>query len=112
MVDDIEEKAYQPFLINKALSYHQDAVFLVNEMNVRHGSDNRLQYLFFINTLRKRKRFSKWQKPYESKKLDTIKTYYGVSTQKAKEYLELLTDKQYNDLKDSMKTGGKNNGRR
>lgn len=112
MVDDIEEKAYQPFLINKALSYHQDAVFLVNEMNVRHGSDNRLQYLFFINTLRKRKRFSKWQKPYESKKLDAIKEYFGVSTQKAKEYLELLTDKQYVDLKDSMKTGGKDNGRR
>ena len=95
MVDDIEEKAYQPFLINKALSYHQDSVFLVNEMNIRHGTDNRLQYLFFINTLRKRKRFSKWHKPYESKKLDTVKNAFGISTQRAKEYLELLNDKQY-----------------
>ena len=59
MVDDIEEKAYQPFLINKALSYHQDSVFLTNEMNIRHGVDNRLQYVFFLNTLRKRQRFSK-----------------------------------------------------
>ena len=79
-------------------------------MNVRHSSDNRLQYLFFLNTIRKRKRFSKWHKPYESKKLDTVKESFGVSTQKAKEYLELLNDKQYRELKDSMKIGGKNNG--
>ena len=110
MVDDIEEKAYQPFLINKALSYPQDAVFLVNEMNTRHSTEGRLQYLFFINTLRKRQRFSKWHKPYESKKLDTVKNAFGVSSQRAKEYLELLNDKQYRDLKDSMKIGGKNNG--
>ena len=94
MVDDIEEKAYQPFLINKALSYHQDAVFLVNEMNIRHSSDSRLQYLFFINTLRKRQRFSKWHKPYESKKLETVKNAFNVSSQRAKEYLELLSEKQ------------------
>ena len=73
MVDEVEEKAYQPFLINKALSYHQDSVFLTNEMNVRHGVDNRLQYLFFLNTLRKRQRFSQWSKPYISKKIDTVK---------------------------------------
>ena len=110
MVDEVEEKAYQPFLVNKALSYHQDSVFLVNEMNIRHSTDNRLQYLFFINTLRKRQRFSKWHKPYESKKLDTVKNYFGVSSKVAKEYLELLNEKQYRELKESMKLGGKNNG--
>ena len=110
MVDDIEEKAYQPFLINKSLSYHQDSVFLTNEMNVRHGVDNRLQYMFFLNTLRKRQRFSQWQKPYISKKLDTIKEYYQISTREAKDYVELLSDKQLRDLKNRMKTGGKDNG--
>ena len=110
MVDEVEEKAYQPFLVNKALSYHQDSVFLVNEMNIRHSTDNRLQYLFFINTLRKRQRFSKWHKPYESKKLDTIKEYYQISTKEAKDYVELLSDKQLRELKNRMKTGGKDNG--
>ena len=110
MVDEVEEKAYQPFLINKALSYHQDAIMLINEMNVHHSLESRLQYSFLINTLRKRNRFSKWQKPYESKKLDTVKAYLGVSTKVAKEYLELLNDKQYRDLKDNMKLGGKDNG--
>ena len=109
MVDEVEEKSYQPFLINKALSYHQDSVFLTNEMNVRHGVDNRLQYVFFLNTLRKRQRFSQWSKPYLSKKLDTIKDYYKVSTLKAKEYMEVLSDKEVRELKNRRKTGGQNN---
>ena len=57
MPDEIAEKSYQPFLVNRALSYHQDAIMFVNEMNCKHGVDNRLQYSFFISTLRKRNRF-------------------------------------------------------
>ena len=109
MVDDIEEKSYQSFLINKSLSYHQDSVFFTNEMNCRHGLDHRLQYVFLLNTLRKRQRFSQWSKPYLSKKLDTIKDYYKVSTLKAKEYMEVLSDKEVRELKNRMKTGGQNN---
>jgi hypothetical protein len=109
MVDNVEEKAYAPFLINKSLSYHQDSLFFTNEMNCRHGLDHRLQYLFLLNTLRKRQRFSQWSKPYVSKKLDTIKDYYQISTLKAKEYMEVLSDKEVRELKKRMKTGGQNN---
>jgi hypothetical protein len=110
MVDDIEEKAYQPFLINKSLSYHQDSVFFTNEMNCRHGLDNRLQYVFFLNTLRKRQRFSKWAKPYVSKKLTVVKDYYQMSTREAKELFTLLSDKEIRELKNRMNIGGNNNG--
>jgi hypothetical protein len=110
MVDDIEEKAYQPFLINKALSYHQDSVFFANEMNVRGSMDNRLQYLFYLNTLRKRQRFSSWVKPYISKKLDVIKKYYQISTREAKEYVNLLSDKHLRELRNRMKIGGRIDG--
>jgi hypothetical protein len=109
MVDEIEEKAYAPFLTNKALSYHQDSVFFSNEMNIRHGTENRLQYLFFLNTLRKRQRFSKWQKPYTSKKLDVIKQYYDISTKEAKDYMSILSDSDVRNMKKRMKTGGKDN---
>lgn len=108
MVDEVEEKSYVPFLINKSLSYHQDSVFFSNEMNIRHGLDNRLQYLFFLNTLRKRQRFSSWEKPYVSIKLDTIKNYYQVSTSKAQEYMTMLTDKEVRELKNRMDIGGHN----
>ena len=110
MVDDIEEKAYQPFLINKALSYHQDSVFFANEMNWRTHVDNRLQYLFFLNTLRKRQRFSTWSKPYISKKLDVIKKYYQISQKEAKEYVNLLSDKHLRELRNRMKIGGRIDG--
>ena len=109
MVDAVEENAYAPFLINKSLSYHQDSLFMTNEMNNRSHLDNRLQYVFLLNTLRKRQRFSKWEKPYISKKLDTIKQYYKISTIKAKEYMVVLSDKQVRELKNRMKTGGQNN---
>tara|TARA_Y100000389_G_scaffold11938_1_gene10867 strand:+ start:407 stop:799 length:393 start_codon:yes stop_codon:yes gene_type:complete len=109
MFDEIEEKSYAPFLTNKALSYHQDSVFFSNEMNIRHGTENRLQYLFFLNTLRKRQRFSKWQKPYTSKKLDVIKQYYEISTKEAKDYMSVLSDSDVRNMKKRMKTGGKDN---
>ena len=109
MVDDIEEKSYQPFLINKSLSYHEDCIFLTNEMNTRHSTESRLQYVFFLNTLRRRQRFSKWSKPYVSKKLDVIKQYYQISQREAKDYASLLSDKQYRELKNRMHLGGKNN---
>ena len=110
MVDEVEEKSYQPFLANKALSYHQDSILLTNEMNCHHGLDNRLQYLFFLNTLRKRNRFSKWEKPYISKKIDTVKEYYQISTKEAKDYVNLLSDKQLRELKKRMNKGGSDNG--
>jgi hypothetical protein len=109
MVDAVEENAYAPFLINKSLSYHQDSLFMTNEMNNRSHLDNRLQYVFLLNTLRKRQRFSKWDKPYLSKKIETIKSYYKISTLKAKEYMEVLSDKQVRELKNRMKTGGHDN---
>ena len=110
MVDEIEEKSYAPFLVNKALSYHQDSILLTNEMNCKHGLDNRLQYVFFLNTLRKRNRFSKWEKPYVSKKIDTVKDYYQISTKEAKDYVNLLSDSQLRELKKRMNKGGSDNG--
>lgn len=78
-------------------------------MNIRHGSENRLQYLFFLNTLRKRQRFSQWSKPYVSKKLDVIKEYYQISNKQAKDYMAILSDSDVRNLKKRMKTGGKDN---
>ena len=63
MIDDLSEKQYNSFMINRGLSYFQDTVLMANEMNVNHHIDNRLQFRFFINIIRPRKRFSKWFKP-------------------------------------------------
>ena len=107
MVDDIAEKAYNPFMINRQLSYFPDTVLAANEMNRHHHVDNRLQFDFFINIIRKRKRFSKWFKPEQISDLETVKEYYGYSNEKARQVLTLLSTEQMNELKNKVAKGGR-----
>ena len=107
MVDDIAEKAYNPFMINRQLSYFPDTVLAANEMNRHHHVDNRLQFDFFINIIRKRKRFSKWFKPEQISDLETVKEYYGYSNEKARQVLTLLSTDQINELKTKVVKGGR-----
>ena len=91
MVDDITEKEYNPFMVNRGLSYFHDTVLMANEMNQNAHLDNRLQFDFFINIVRKKKRFSKWFKPEIVSDVEVVKEYYGYSNQKARQVLTLLT---------------------
>ena len=111
MPDTLAEKAYNPFITNKALSYHQDAVLFANEMNSRYHLDHRLQFQFLINTLRQRKRFSRWEKSEKFKDLDVVKEYYVCSSKRAEEYLSLLDDDSILKLNENMSKGGINHGR-
>ena len=107
MPDDITEKAYPAFMVNRALSYFNDTVLYANEMNVNHHIDNKLQYHFLINIIRKKKRFSKWLKPREVDNLELIKEYYGYSNEKAKSVLRLFNNEQIEILKQGIYKGGK-----
>lgn len=107
IVDDISEKAYNPFMINRSLSYHYDTVLLANEMNQRAFLDKKLQNDFLINTVRKKKRFSKWIKPTSSDDLEVVKEYYGYSNEKARQVLPLLNSDQMGQLKQRIFKGGK-----
>ena len=107
MVDDITEKAYIPYMVNRQLSYFPDTVLAANEMNRNHHIDNRLQFDFFINIIRKRKRFSKWFKPEQISDLDAVKIYYGYSNEKARQIITLLSTEQINELKHKVAKGGR-----
>lgn len=107
MVDDIAEKQYNAFMVNRSLSYFPETVLLANEMNRRHHTDNRLQFQFLINTIRKGKRFSKWVKPEEADSLEVIKEYYGYSNEKAKSVLPLLSYDQVETIKRRIYKGGR-----
>lgn len=107
IVDDISEKAYNSFMINRSLSYHYDTVLLANEMNLRSHLDNKLKNDFLINTVRKKKRFAKWKKPESSDDLEVIKEYYGYSNEKARQVLPLLNNDQMGQLKQRIFKGGK-----
>jgi|TARA_B110000503_G_scaffold131889_1_gene207152 hypothetical protein len=107
MVDDLSEKAYNGFMVNRGLSYFADTILLANEMNIHHQIDSRLQFDFLINTVRNRKRFSKWLKADDSEALQTVKEYYGYSNEKARQALTLLTESQVSELNKRIYKGGK-----
>ena len=107
IVDEITEKEYQPFLINRALSQHKDCVLFANEMNRRHHLDKKMQFDFLLNTVRSKKRpFAKWAKAEKNDDLECIKKVYGLSDSKAREALRLLSDEQIQELKEKTDTGG------
>lgn len=107
MVDDITEKQYNPFMVNRSLSYFNDTVLMANEMNTNHHLDSRLQFDFLINIVRKRKRFSKWFKPESESDVEVVKEYYGYSNEKAYQALTLLTKDQIDELKKKVNKGGR-----
>jgi len=107
MIDDIAEKAYSSYMVNRQLSYFPDTILAANEMNRNHHIDNRLQFDFFINIIRKRKRFSKWYKPETISDLEAVKKYYGYSNEKARQVLTLLSTENIDELKNKVAKGGR-----
>ena len=107
IVDEITEKEYQPFLVNRTLSYHKDCVMYANEMNINHFLDNDIQYIFLLNSLRPKKRFSPWLRADKLKDLEVVKQYYGYSNEKAKTALGMLSKDQLDYIKSRLNVGGK-----
>lgn len=111
--DDLTEddentiKSYPPFIINKCLSGHLDTVLFANEMNRYHFLDKDMQYKFYLNILRKRKRFSPWIRKDKDSDLDIVKSYYGYSNEKARQVMRILSTEQINYMKQRLDIGGK-----
>jgi len=107
IVDELTEKSYAPFLVNRSLSYHKDCVLYANEMNRLHHLDKKLQNDFLLNIVRSQKRpFAKWVKAQKSDDLMAVKLYFGFSDSKAREALKLLDNAQIMEIKDKLSTGG------
>lgn len=104
--DSYLSKEYPPFIINKCLSGHMDCIMQANEMNKYHFLDKDLQYNFYLNTLRKRKRFSPWIRKEKVSDLDYVKRYYGYSNEKASQVMKILTPDQITYIKQRLETGG------
>ena len=99
--------SYPPYIINRCLSGHLDTVLFANEMNRYVNLDKDLQYTFYLNTLRKRKRFSPWLKKEQIENLDLVKKHYGYSNEKARVALTLLTKTQLEYIRNKHDMGGK-----
>ena len=101
------EKNYPTYVINKCMSHHLDTIVFANEMNRYPNLDKRLQYDFYIHTVRPKRRFSPWAKKQQVKDLDLVKKYYGYSSEKANQALRILTPDQLNYIRQKLSKGGK-----
>jgi len=102
------EKSFNPYIINRCMSGQSDTVLCANEMNINHHLDKKLQYDFFINIVRPKKRYSPWLKKEKFDDLSLVKEYYGYSDDKAKNALKILNQEQLNYIRLKLKRGGKN----
>ena len=106
IMNDLNESEYESYLVNRALSYHQDCLLYANEMNKRFEISARLQYHYLLNTIRKRKRFAKWIKPEKIDDLKIVMEYFKVSRAKAEEYLNILSNREVEHIRKKMNKGG------
>ena len=101
------EKEYNPYIINRIYSGNLDSVMFANEMNKYSFLPKKIQYDFYLNSLRSKKRFSPWLRKDKIKDLDYVKRYYGYSNEKAQQALKILTKQQLNFIRSKFETGGK-----
>ena len=105
--DPTLESSYPSWIVNKCLSSFTDTVLFANEMNMNWHISKRMQYDFFINSLRPRKRFSPWSKKESIDYLEDVREYYGYSYTKALEVIRVLSTDQLEHIKRSLNKGGK-----
>lgn len=105
--EDPDLKDYNPFIINRALSFHPDCIPYVEEMNRLHFLDKDMQYQYLMHSIRPMKRkFAPWQKAEVEKDIEYIKEYFGYSNKKAREALKILNKDQINYIKQKTDKGG------
>jgi len=98
--------SYSSFLTNRTFSYFTDTIYVANEMNRRHHLDKELQFKFFINMVRPKKRFAKWSKTEHTDNVEVIREYYKYSYEKAKQAVVILSDEQINEIRKKLYKGG------
>jgi hypothetical protein len=105
--DEIDVKAYTPFIVNRSLSYHLDCILYANEMNVYNHLDKDMQYSFLLNSIRPMKRkFQPWQKSEVEINIQYIKDYFGYNNEKAMDALRILNDEQIAEIRKKTDKGG------
>jgi len=102
-----EGKSYEPWVINKSLSFMQDCVFAANEMNKKYNIDKKLQHDFLFCFIPKGKRFGSWMKKEINPDVQIISEYFCINNVLAEKYLTLLTQEQLQEIRNKMNRGGR-----
>ena len=106
IVDEPSEKAYAPFIVNRGLPFFPDTILYANEMNQYHFLESKAQFLYLLNSIRPKKRYSKWLKSEKIDTVEVISQYFGYSYTKAKDVMNLFTEEQIHQMKLKLEKGG------
>ncbi len=106
VADEYGERQYNPFMVNRGLSYFKDTVIQANEMNRMWHLDKALQFRFLMGTIGKRKRFSKWHKAEKIEDIEVVKEYFGYSDRAAKQVMDLFSEEDFAAMKEKLYKGG------
>lgn len=106
MGEDVSDKDYVPFIINKGLSYYEDTIYYANLMNINHNVSKRMHYDFCLNSIRARKRYSKWFKAEPSEEYILISTFYKYNHERTIEALRILSPEQIDEIRKKLEKGG------
>ena len=98
--DEEAAKGYVPFIVNRSLSYFPDTILQANDMNIHADLGKREQFDYLRHSIRKRRRFSKWLRKTEDKRIESVKIYYNLCTKKALESMRVLSDRQIDEIHD------------
>lgn len=104
--DQLSEKHYTPFMVNRAFSYHYDTVLVSNIVNCWRHVDNRPQYEFYKNTIKPKKRFSKWEKVETNNFINILMEKYQCNYNVAEQYSSILSDDQKQKIIKEYNKGG------
>ena len=104
--DALCESEYVPWLANISFSNHPDTILHANLMNVNWHIDNRPQYEYYLNAVRKKRRYG-WNKVDKISDLELVRESYQCGNNKARDYLKILSREQLDQLEKMRYEGGK-----
>lgn len=98
---------YNKFLICRNFRYFIDTIMVATECaRLNNNIDNSIHYDYLFNSIKPKKRFSKWHKLEKNDKIEIIMEYNNCSRQKAQEIYTLFSDNE--EIMGEMETWYKN----
>lgn len=97
---------YSPYIVNRFLSMDPSTVMYANDMNLCSHIPKRMQYDYYLYSIKKQRRFFKYLKTTKEKNLDMVKEYFNYSEKLAREVLPILTPKDLEYIQAKLNKGG------
>jgi hypothetical protein len=97
------ETSYNKFLVCRALSQFPETIGYAEVMNELSDIPNELHFRILYTLLPRKKQYGRWAKAdVVTERIKTISEFYQVNLRKAEEYSRLLSESQWNYIKESM----------